>query len=69
MFDKAINEIGYYEASGWGANVISWEFIDDNPSNPTVRYYAIEHNEQFYFDLDLATILRKYNSYHPVKRA
>lgn len=50
-FDKALVEVGRYEASMWGAYLTEYKMLDDSPTNPTIRYYAVEHGEKFYFDL------------------
>jgi len=62
-----IDEVGYWEASEWGASVISYELIEtENVYNPIVRYYAIEHGEKFYFDLTYFEVI---NRYEKLKRA
>ena len=59
-----IDEVGYWEASLWGASVTSYELIEtDNHWNPTVRYYAIEHGEEFYFDIPYLEAVAKYKEY------
>jgi len=64
---EMINEVGYWEASEWGASVMSYELIEQECCwNPIVRYYAIEHGEKFYFDLELYDV---YNRYTELKRA
>ena len=44
-------EVGRYEASFWGAEVISCEDLTSG-TNFKMRYHCIEHGEYFYFDLD-----------------
>ena len=62
--NEIISEVGYWEASEWGASVMSHETIDtDEPMNPIVRYYAIEHGEKFYFDLTLFDVVNRFKEY------
>lgn len=62
--EKIINVVGYEEASMWGASMLTYEFVGtDNPVNPIVRFYAIEHGERFYFDLTLTEVIECYHSY------
>ena len=60
---KAIDTVGYWEASEWGASVTSYEIIqrdDESYWNPIVRYYAIEHGEEFYFDMPYLEVIDRY---------
>lgn len=61
--EKMINEVGYWEASEWGASVMSYDIVSeikDFVSRKVVRYYAIEHGEEFYFDLTFPELYQKY---------
>lgn len=68
MFDEMLREVGEYEASMWGAYLISFEVLDDDLYNPTVRFDAIEHGERFYFNLKMKDVAKSYYELHP-KRA
>ena len=70
-----INKVGYWEASEWGASVISHELVTEmkkcrSSFNDTVmtgyvtlvRYYAVEHGEKFYFDIPLNEVYKKYQA-------
>ena len=63
LFEKEINKIGEIEASGWGAYITDYEMLDDHPTNPTIRYFAIEHKESFYFDMKLWDVIKEYKKY------
>jgi len=72
--EKMIDAVGYWEASDWGASVMSYEIVDIVKSreelfngtvvkevmSKIVRYYAIEHGEEFYFDITLPELYQKY---------
>lgn len=60
MFDEIFKKVGRYEASMWGAYLIDFEMLDDSPTNPTIRFYAVEHDEKFYFDLKFLEIGKIY---------
>lgn len=58
-----INKVGYWEASEWGASVTSHELVREARNEvicTIVRYYAIEHGEEFYFDIPLNEVYKKY---------
>ena len=71
-----INKVGYWEASEWGASVISHELVTETKERQSlfndtviqtvyvtvVRYYAVEHGEKFYFDIPLNEVYKKYQA-------
>lgn len=58
--DEILKKVGISEASMWGAHLINFEMLDDSPTNPTVRFYAVEDTEKFYFDLKLLEVFNIY---------
>jgi hypothetical protein len=60
MFDEIFKKVGRYEASMWGAYLIDYEVLDDSNTNPTVRFYAVEDTEKFYFDLKFLEVGKIY---------
>ena len=61
VYEEQISTVGYWEASEWGASITSYELIEqENVFNPIVRYYAIEHGERFYFDIEFHEVFKKF---------
>ena len=72
MFDNNITrEVGVEEASMWGAYLTDYEYIevDDEPLNPIVRYYAVEHDEAFYFDMRFSEVYQKAIEYRKYRES
>ena len=71
IVEKMISTVGYWEASEWGASVTDYDIVEMTKehtplydmTNKVVRYFAIEHGEEFYFDIPLSEVYQKYLQY------